>query len=57
MDDLTDPTGPDAGWHRVTRGGSWFIDPEHCRAATRIKYAPTVKTHSVGFRVVVSGMK
>jgi formylglycine-generating enzyme required for sulfatase activity len=36
----------------VVRGGSWFQDPDHARAASR-DYDPGARSYDIGFRVVV----
>ena len=46
-----DPTGPSSGSDRVIRGGSWFNDPQFCRAAYRDYYAPGGRYDYVGFRL------
>ena len=51
--DTQGPKGrrPDRG--RVLRGGSWFVNPRHCRSAFRYYLRPDVRNHSIGFRVLV----
>ncbi|NOZ20576.1 MAG: SUMF1/EgtB/PvdO family nonheme iron enzyme [Planctomycetes bacterium] len=39
---------------RVFRGGSWSGNSGCCRAATRLRYGPSGRSGSGGFRVVVS---
>src|SRR5262249_35232513 len=46
-EDLFDPKGSD----RVLRGGSWSLIGSDCRAANRIRYAPTFRYSSLGFRL------
>jgi formylglycine-generating enzyme required for sulfatase activity len=36
---------------RVVRGGSWILDPEWCRAASRLRWLPGVGVGNRGFRV------
>jgi eukaryotic-like serine/threonine-protein kinase len=48
-----DPSGPDSGWDRVLRGGSWWCDPLACRSAVRGLGVPDYRSDGVGFRVVV----
>ena len=36
---------------RVLRGGSWYSNPQFCRAACRSWYAPAVRNDFIGFRV------
>ena len=49
----TDPQGPDSGDSRVLRGGSWRDNPAFCRSADRTAASPTLRTNSIGFRVVL----
>jgi formylglycine-generating enzyme required for sulfatase activity len=51
-----DPQGPLQGSERALRGGSWYIGPEHCRSARRIRLAPDRREGGVGFRVVMTVM-
>jgi len=37
--------------HRVLRGGSWFNDPDWCRAALRFRWRPGIRIRFHGFRV------
>ena len=50
---VADPKGPVSGIGRVLRGGSWYHDPEYCRAALRSWYSPGFRCYIIGFRVVV----
>jgi formylglycine-generating enzyme required for sulfatase activity len=47
-----DPRGPDAGEHRVARGGSWVVCSRIVRASTRVSFEPDHRENSVGFRCV-----
>jgi formylglycine-generating enzyme required for sulfatase activity len=47
----TDPTGPQTGARRVTRGGSWFLDVGSARCATRGSEQPADGDFQLGFRV------
>jgi formylglycine-generating enzyme required for sulfatase activity len=49
--DVVDPQGPKGGQERVLRGGSFTDIAQHCRSATRHKYEPNGRDHTVGFRV------
>jgi formylglycine-generating enzyme required for sulfatase activity len=49
-----DPPGPDAGIHRVLRGGSWFNFPRNARAAYRFRSQPINRDHNLGFRMARS---
>ena len=37
---------------RLLRGGSWHLNQNYCRAASRYNYNPDVRYYSFGFRVV-----
>lgn len=50
---VSDPRGPETGSDRVLRGGCWSFFPQHARAASRSKLAPSRSAHNVGFRVVL----
>lgn len=45
-----DPTGPDAGFHHVLRGGSWLNIPSYVRVSKRLKGIPDSHILSNGFR-------
>jgi formylglycine-generating enzyme len=47
----TDPKGPDSGFDRVVRGGSWYYYPQYCRVAFRSLSAPGNRGGNVGFRL------
>ena len=47
---VTDPTGPEAGRHRVIRGGNHGSHPRYVRSASRYRYRPVTW---FGFRVVM----
>jgi formylglycine-generating enzyme required for sulfatase activity len=47
----TDPEGPQTGFARVWRGGSWLDGAWSCRAANRDRRAPGNRSANVGFRV------
>jgi len=49
-----DPTGPDQGWHRVVRGGSFSQFAADCRSAARLGRAPASRLNTVGFRVAIT---
>ena len=41
-------------YHRVLRGGSYYINARNCRAATRDNYIPVNRSVNIGFRCVIS---
>lgn len=47
------PKGPEEGFEKVLRGGSWFFRARNCRAAARYSEKPTNKSNTIGFRVVL----
>lgn len=55
-----DPTGPQSGEHRVSRGGNCFADAGElrteglCLAGTRKKRAPNSSDRTLGFRIVLT---
>lgn len=49
---VDDPRGPETGKFKVVRGGSWFSEPSHARAADRSGYEPNHRNLMIGFRVV-----
>jgi formylglycine-generating enzyme required for sulfatase activity len=51
-----DPLGPATGQYRVVRGGSWGSDTKGIRVSYRVKYAPTLRNISVGFRCAGEGL-
>ena len=46
------PQGPESGSDRVTRGGSWGADAQHCRVSSRYSDKPDVHGAAIGFRIV-----
>ncbi len=50
---VVDPAGATSGAERISRGGSWFHAPIHCRAATRVWNPPANFSNCQGFRVVM----
>ena len=51
-DDRTNPMGPDTGFDRVLRGGSFTTLASRSRSAWRYHSMPLVGGNSIGFRVV-----
>jgi formylglycine-generating enzyme required for sulfatase activity len=49
-----DPAGPEIGTERVLRGGSYDHNSLLNAAVTRVKYVPSGKSPSFGFRLLVS---
>jgi len=41
------------GSHRMTRGGSWLLDADACRAAHRSRAAPNTTSAQIGFRAAL----
>ena len=51
---VADPTGPNTGSNRVSRGGSWFsYRASHCRSAYRYWSYPGLRFNYLGFRVAL----
>jgi len=48
----TNPTGPDRGFYRARRGGSWASSAIDCRPATRTGSHPKRGNAVIGFRIV-----
>jgi len=45
------PAGPDSGYSRVLRGGSWLsLNPKHLRCSSRLELKPFVQDRYYGFR-------
>ena len=42
----------DESKYHVLRGGSWFLNPEFCRSASRVRFAPDLGGSYTAFRVV-----
>ncbi|MEL6733568.1 MAG: SUMF1/EgtB/PvdO family nonheme iron enzyme, partial [Bacteroidota bacterium] len=43
--------GQESGTSRVVRGGSWILNDDFCRVASRSDSHPDVDFSNVGFRV------
>ena len=51
---VSDPSGPLFGRGRVVRGGSIFLEAEHCRSAIEVIVVPTKSFDDGGFRVAMT---
>lgn len=51
-DPQTDPRGPEMGFERVPRGGSWESTPKGVRTSNRNMLEPDAGNYNVGFRCV-----
>ena len=51
---ITDPTGPESGEYRVTRGGGWNAYAGLCSPTHRGRFPPTKIRNLYGFRVVLT---
>ena len=51
---VSNPTGATKGTARVDRGGSWDFNARYCRVARRATCTPTIRLHTLGFRVILS---
>ena len=49
-----DPTGPNSGSFRVSRGGSWYILARDCRSSYRFSITPGSRGNFIGLRLVLS---
>jgi formylglycine-generating enzyme required for sulfatase activity len=47
----TNPPGPETGWYRVIRGGSWGYSGRHVRSSSRAGFVPSQSGDYIGFRV------
>jgi formylglycine-generating enzyme required for sulfatase activity len=47
----------DEGALRPLRGGSWHLNPRHCRSASRVSFDARVEFNFIGFRVVCSNTR
>ena len=47
------PRGPNSGWYRVYRGGSWNFNAWYCRVSIRYYYAPAYRNNNLGFRLAL----
>jgi formylglycine-generating enzyme required for sulfatase activity len=49
-----DPSGAVSGSSRVFRSGGWGSNASSCRSASRLGYAPSDRSFSIGFRLVMT---
>ena len=49
-----DPTGPETGYYRVCRGGSWLGYSSDCKIANRDNWTPSSSTRGGGLRLALS---
>ena len=49
----TDPTGPQSGSIRVSRGGCWLNSGRGCRSSFRFNYSPTYRNNYLGLRLAL----
>ena len=49
----TNPSGPETGSFRVSRGGSWGSSAKCCRVSYRSIYYPSDRDDNLGFRLVL----
>ncbi len=50
----TDPTGPDSGYFRMARGGSWRMPAHVGRSAARGGGSPARRDYTLGFRLALA---
>jgi len=44
------PKGSESGQQRVVRGGSWYLNARYSRTSGRLKYLPSARFFTIGFR-------
>ena len=49
----TNPTGPETGYYRVFRGGSFADRDEWCRVTNRLYNSPVTTSYYIGFRLAL----
>jgi formylglycine-generating enzyme required for sulfatase activity len=47
---IDNPSGPTEGSAKILRGGSWGIGPDVIRVSFRVRFAPSARTVTFGFR-------
>ena len=50
----TNPTGPEKGVNRVSRGGSWYDNAWDCRTTIRYRTPPSYHLRTLGLRLAMS---
>ena len=50
----TNPTGPDSGSNRMSRGGSWYFSAWYCRSSNRHYITPDYGLNDLGLRLALS---
>ena len=50
----TDPKGPESGFYRVIRGGSWYYNVWNCRLSYRVSHSPGYSDFNLGLRLALS---
>ena len=55
--DVVDPTGREAGFSRVIRGGSWGTSADYCLSAFRACARPDVRDSNIGLRIICHSTK
>jgi formylglycine-generating enzyme required for sulfatase activity len=53
---VVDPPGPESGFERVVRGGSWDFDATGCYSGVRSFALPDAKRPFIGFRIARDAM-
>lgn len=53
---VTDPTGPERGYYRIARGGSWRTDARLGRSAARSGGSEGRRDYTIGFRLALSAV-
>ena len=53
-DEQTNPAGPDEGYHRVMRGGSWTYGQNFCRVSRRNYTSNVIGVSNCGLRLAMS---
>jgi formylglycine-generating enzyme required for sulfatase activity len=54
---VTDPVGPERGYYRTGRGGSWRTELRVCRSAARSGGSEGRQDYTIGFRLALSAVR